>query len=267
MNIKKLHPLVYVFKNALPNSQEIINFFESQKEKWEKWYTFGKKLHIEFNRVFFNSIPTKEEWDAFNKKIEINNEEEKQFIKDINNAFYEGIKTFLLDNKIQLQNFCFFPYDIAKYATGGKMNYHTDYQIEREGIPEAKFHTTGVFYLNDNYDGGEISFLELNNEQEIIQKIDYKPEQGDLVIFSSNFPIYHGVKQVLKGEKYIIRTYLRHEEKPNNDWLEGISKYGEENWIAMKEEESKSKRKHLVVRKLYNGEELQIQMIEKNKGE
>jgi hypothetical protein len=35
----------------------------------------------------------------------------------------------------------------------------------------------------------------------------------------------------------------------------------------MKEEESKSKRKHLVVRKLYNGEELQIQMIEKNKGE
>jgi hypothetical protein len=97
------------------------------------------------------------------------------------------------------------------------MNYHTDYQVEREGIPEAKFHTTGVFYLNDNYDGGEISFLELNNEQEIIQKIDYKPEQGDLVIFSSNFPIYHGVKQVLKGEKYIIRTYLRYEEKPNND--------------------------------------------------
>jgi hypothetical protein len=33
MNIKKLHPLVYVFKNALPNSQEIINFFEAQEEK------------------------------------------------------------------------------------------------------------------------------------------------------------------------------------------------------------------------------------------
>jgi hypothetical protein len=94
------------------------------------------------------------------------------------------------------------------------MNYHTDYRQERFLIPEIKFHTTAVFYLNDNYIGGEISFIELDDEQNILWSYDYKPKAGDVVVFSSNEPIYHGVNTIESGEKYMIRTYLRFNQPP-----------------------------------------------------
>jgi hypothetical protein len=48
------------------------------------------------------------------------------------------------------------------------MNFHTDYKQERYKIPGDNMYVTAVFYLNDNYKGGEISFVELDNNQEVI---------------------------------------------------------------------------------------------------
>jgi hypothetical protein len=48
------------------------------------------------------------------------------------------------------------------------MNFHTDYKQERYKIPGDNMYVTAVFYLNDNYKGGEISFVQLDKNQEII---------------------------------------------------------------------------------------------------
>jgi hypothetical protein len=87
------------------------------------------------------------------------------------------------------------------------MNFHTDYKQEDFHQPGPNKHTTAIFYLNDDYIGGEICFIELDQNQQIVWHDEYKPKAGDIVVFSSKAPIYHGVKTVESGNKYILRTY------------------------------------------------------------
>ena len=51
---------------------------------------------------------------------------------------------------------------------------------------------TFLFYLNDDYEGGEISYPEYN--------VDHKPTRGDLVIHTTE--VIHGVKKIKSGMRY-----------------------------------------------------------------
>jgi molybdopterin converting factor small subunit len=78
-------------------------------------------------------------------------------------------------------------------------------------------------YLNDDYEGGEIefrlfdglyhemktedsNFIDLKNNK-TIEGFNYKPKAGDIVIFPSDIPYYHGIKKIVKGNKLLIRTH------------------------------------------------------------
>lgn len=80
---------------------------------------------------------------------------------------------------------------INKYATGEEMGSHVDWN-ERNNQLEYSF----VFYLNDDYEGGDIYWPNHN--------ISVKPEAGSVVIFPSKEPYQHAVKQVTKGNKIFI---------------------------------------------------------------
>ena len=63
---------------------------------------------------------------------------------------------------------------------------------------------SGIFYINDDYEGGEIYFPSFD--------IEIKPKQGSLVIFPSNDNYTHGVKEVTKLNRYTIAAwYAGHE--------------------------------------------------------
>ena len=51
---------------------------------------------------------------------------------------------------------------------------------------------TFLFYLNDNYEGGEISYPEYG--------VDHKPTAGDLIIHTTE--VIHGVKKIRSGFRY-----------------------------------------------------------------
>ena len=53
-----------------------------------------------------------------------------------------------------------------------------------------------VFYLNDDYEGGDFVFPDL--------KVRVRPEPGMLVCFPSNHHYRHGVEPVTKGQRYSI---------------------------------------------------------------
>jgi hypothetical protein len=56
-------------------------------------------------------------------------------------------------------------------------------------------------YLNDDYEGGEISFPYFN--------ITHKPKCGDILIFSSAFPYAHLVKPITSGIRYaMVNWYI-----------------------------------------------------------
>jgi predicted 2-oxoglutarate/Fe(II)-dependent dioxygenase YbiX len=137
-----------------------------------------------------------------------------EYKRTIIDLFYQTTKLYFEDNNIELKEAGFFNYNIAKYYVGAgvddkyAMSHHTDYQQERVAISEYKFHTTVLYYLNDDYDGGRILFKILNETSDSIEfAVDYKPSAGDIVIFPSKHPFYHGVENTANAEKYFFRSY------------------------------------------------------------
>ena len=65
---------------------------------------------------------------------------------------------------------------------------------QQYGFPEASL----LFFLNDNYKGGEI----------VIADTLYKPKRNSAIIFPSNFMYPHYVNKVEEGTRYSIITWL-----------------------------------------------------------
>lgn len=84
---------------------------------------------------------------------------------------------------------------VVKWSEGQSMGYHVD----DLGIED--YHITGLIYLNDNYTGGEISFL--------TQDITIKPSKGDLVMFPGNLHYAHEVKEILSGDRYTMPVWYK----------------------------------------------------------
>jgi hypothetical protein len=187
----------------------------------------------------FQDFPSQEEWDnAFNQNLKSPGED-GYFENHIDNLFYEATKLYVEANSVSMSNWNYQGWNVGKYEP--KLNdkmamaYHTDYQREYTHNPGAKFVVTAVFYLNENYTGGDVAFKFLDNDDFSILKEEYtySPSAGDIVIFLSGHPHYHGVNTVTEGEKYIVRTYWRYEDPGHPLWLKLQEKYGEEVWEEM----------------------------------
>jgi hypothetical protein len=64
---------------------------------------------------------------------------------------------------------------------------------------KTRRYASAVAYLNDNYEGGELYFQDLN--------FTYQPVAGDVVIFPSGAPFRHEAKPVISGIKYSIANW------------------------------------------------------------
>lgn len=245
-DIEKIHNTVWVFHNAIKNPQEVIDYF-TKNTVWDDWYTFGKMIHATGHFFEFNSFPTQEEWNSKNDKNNFSNIKENKIVDEINNVFYETTKLYVHENNVNLNDWIFSGWNVAKYMPNPKdhsryvMHHHTDYQRERSYEPGLQFGITAVFYLNDDYDGGEVEFRFVKDEslEVVVEDYNYKPKAGDVVVFLSGHPHYHGVRPVSNGEKYIIRTYWRFNQDAHPKWLELKEKYGEEIWKKMEEDRLK----------------------------
>lgn len=82
---------------------------------------------------------------------------------------------------------------IQKYNTGQQMGNHVDNQDYNDSFQKLSFSL--VFYINDDYEGGEIEFKE--------QGIKIKPEAGSLIMFPSVAPYYHRAHIITAGNKYM----------------------------------------------------------------
>ena len=237
-DIQKIHDTVWVFKNALKNPEDFVSHFDKTRE-WRDWYTFGKVAEgNNFNPNTFEDFPTEEEWHLL-RDLRGATLEDDYFENEINNLFYEATKLYVQKNNVKLDNWSYDGWNIAKYEPKDTeefaMYYHTDYQREYTHNPGSKFVITAVVYLNDNYAGGEVRFKFLDKDDVSILKEEYtyKASAGDIVVFLSGHPHYHGVGTVTEGEKYIVRTYWRTQYSGHPLWLKLQEKYGDEVWEEM----------------------------------
>lgn len=88
---------------------------------------------------------------------------------------------------------------ILKYGQTGYLPEHQD-----QGVSSRVLST--VAYLNDNYDGGEIHFPQID--------VTIKPEAGSVIFFPSNFIFSHTVKPIVNGFRYAVPQWYHNLKVP-----------------------------------------------------
>jgi len=119
---------------------------------------------------------------------------------------YAGIEDkFKIRDKVKVEIISAYGFDsirpkeshlqVAKWEKGTSLNLHVDdlgYVTDN--------HIPTLIYLNDDYEGGEISFA--------THDITIKPKVGDLLIFPGNMHYAHEVKEVLSGTRYTLPIWF-----------------------------------------------------------
>ena len=115
------------------------------------------------------------------------------------------------------------------------MSYHTDlHQFDKES-PGPKHFITVTTYLNDDYEEGELSFI----KEDSAEINYYKPKPGDITVFPSGEPYYHGVEPILSGKKYLSRMFAYVHYEGSQRWHDDSEKYGEDNFFYMEKDRIK----------------------------
>lgn len=86
-------------------------------------------------------------------------------------------------------------YSVLRYRGGEQ--YHSHY----DGGTITGRSISAICYLNSNYIGGEIEFINFD--------IKIKPEPGMLILFPSNYAYSHIAHPVTEGTKYALVTWIR----------------------------------------------------------
>lgn len=81
---------------------------------------------------------------------------------------------------------------VLKYEKSGYLPEHSDHGISSRTL-------SVVMYLNDDYDGGEISFPQVG--------VTIKPEAGSAIFFPSNFVFTHQVSEMKNGIRYALPSW------------------------------------------------------------
>lgn len=264
MNKIVLYPRVNVYQNAIPKHKEYIDLLErSQVEspqhlfkEWDDWYGFGIMMNLGMTK----DHEYKSDWQGV--PLDLSDEyayQQMEFLKNLDTVFYDVTEDYIKQYSIELPNWHPSGFSICKYKETSEnnslaMHYHTDYVGASAEAPGLKFAITCTMYLNDDYEGGGLSFL----EEETGDVIDYKPRAGDVVVFPSGDPItgashyFHGVDKINNGDKYLVRTFWLYDYEGSQDWWEGHNKYGKTEWEKITKESFKESmgsgkwHKHLV---------------------
>ena len=120
----------------------------------------------------------------------------KNTVKEIINPFYE---VEICESEMP---------QILSYGIGGHYQPHIDGESlwktpnnELIWKKSVERDLSMVFFLNDDYEGGDFVFPDL--------KVRVRPEPGMLVCFPSNHHYKHGVEPVTKGKRYSIVCWAK----------------------------------------------------------
>ena len=92
--------------------------------------------------------------------------------------------------------------ELVKWKEGRSMSTHSDNSWpdgSQKNHPTSFRTWSAIFYINDDYEGGEIEFP--------LKKFTYKPKSNSLVVFPSTSEYLHGVKEVTKGTRYTVAIW------------------------------------------------------------
>jgi len=113
---------------------------------------------------------------------------------------------------------------VVKWKVGHKQFPHADKELhkyekwgggaDKEGVPNdfPYYDIAGLFYINDDYEGGELYFPE--------QDIQFKPKAGAAYFFPGDKNYIHGVTEITAGTRYtcpFFFTITKHFDKDGKE--------------------------------------------------
>lgn len=258
----KILPKVFVYKNLIPNAakycQRLKEIHDNADEesllfnRIQPWSTFGTSVNYEakFDKVALEDKARLEITKNPHRKETI--ELEKEIIETVESAFISATDHYLKEFELlhKKEDWVISAPSYDRYwptkeehirGTGHglrlAMSHHSDFQLEREEQPGLQYVLTVTIYLNDDYEGGEVLFLNGGTQT------PYKPQAGDVLVFPSGNPRYlsedgryfHGVTAVENSDKYFCRSFYTEYFEGSEEWLANQEKYGAEVWEKMEQ--------------------------------
>jgi len=235
----EIYPKVDVYRNVLKNPEQMYNVMnESEKtsegkyflKTWDPWAHFGTYTQKKDIREI---TPEQMSEEMFIK--------EKAFVDEVEDAYNKVILDYVERHGINLPDgWRFSGCSYSKYKpsldlmnNNMTMQYHTDHITSQKDMPGDKFFITCTMYINDDYDGGDIEFF-IDD-----QLINHKPVAGDILVFPSTEPYYHGVKTIHKNEKFFVRNFVMIPFDGTKEWLNNQKVFGAYKWAQMEAERIK----------------------------
>lgn len=267
MNKKEIFPFVIVYPNAIKDPEKTLKVIQASEvskstnyfSEWHEWDAFGKKVHLHnhpgaatgehesdqknvveelYNVIYSGYNDYIAEW-AKEEVISEFNKGRPDFWTPVFGNVVTNWELNHIEDTGESDGWMKTTVDIArhklKHDREYAINYHLDVgdSYEKPG-PRAVISAT--VYLNDDYDGGGISFLnEFGNTI-----INYKPKAGDMVIFPSGKPFFHAALASAGGNKYLARHFLTWNTSGSAAWHENEKKFGKEVWEEIAKQVRKS---------------------------
>lgn len=223
---KKLHENIYYYTNVLENPKKLLSLIletdgnpdiQSVIPSWQRWlsnsgdgYSFGGKKDMQPNNIQYLSDGELKQKATY-------------IIEEILGAIKKVSYAFIKDRNLDIPNPNISPFaGIMKYTPGLEMGAHFDAQAGDESLWWSI-----IVYVNDDYEGGELSWIlhdkDLRDPQydhlkpksdlkhpENEKLIDFwiKPIAGSALIFPSTFPYRHQVHIMKSGNKYMFPGFI-----------------------------------------------------------
>jgi len=229
MNKEILEEKVYYYPDGVKNFTELMSTIdqvdlienESQSSLWLDWTASNDKSFIYgVTKTFdLNQINTLEE--PLKSKMAF-------IYNTVTESFYDVCKDYAEAMGDNDEPKLFPTFNIKKYQAGIGMGSHYD---QLDGDKTLRYSL--VMYLNDDFEGGEISFV-MSPYEDVRSapspSLDYdialanneiafgvKPKAGSIIIFPSSAPYYHTAHIVKTGFKYMVPGHWIHNDMSWNN--------------------------------------------------
>lgn len=234
---EEIYPGIICYRNMLKDPTKAYEIMKKSEEssqgkyflkEWTAWSDFGT---YSAPKDLINLVDV-EKNQMFDDEKSLNDEIYQSYVKAISH-YFNNInieRTVPKDAYFSGHSYCKYFNDVDIFKNKLTMQYHTDYIISEKDAPGPKFHTTCTFYINDNYEGGDIEFY-INGDV-----VNHKPKAGDILVFPSDAPYFHGVKTIPTGNKFFVRNFVMFDYEGSKEWMANQMKFGAYRW-SLKEHE------------------------------
>jgi hypothetical protein len=215
-----LEEKVYYYTKVIEDPKKLVDAIENDnKDAWGEWMACSGEHYVY----------------GTDKNISLDNSDEGNtyIYSTLQKAFDDVARDYAKSQGITDEPKLFPMYPIKKYEAGTYMGAHFDQQ---EGDERLK--VSFVMYLNDDYEGGEISFTIVSPDgpisyggKPVDAPISYggphpdmdiakehpesftffvKPEAGSVIVFPPSPPYHHTAHLVKSGFKYMVPQHWIH---------------------------------------------------------